>query len=36
MDDIEDTMSSEVLANFVKDLSYFNFESELDYQKRVQ
>ena len=34
MDDIEDTMSSEVLANFVKDLSYFNFESELDYQKR--
>ena len=28
MDDIEDTMSSEVLTNFVKDLSHYEFESE--------
>tara|TARA_B100000686_G_C16785292_1_gene974802 strand:+ start:861 stop:2858 length:1998 start_codon:yes stop_codon:yes gene_type:complete len=34
MEDIEDTMSSEILINFVKDLSYYEFESEFDYQKR--
>ena len=34
MEDIEDAMSSETLVNFVKDLSIYDFESELDYQKR--
>ena len=34
MEDIEDTMSSETLVNFVKDLSFYEFESEVDYQKR--
>ena len=34
MEDIEDTLSSETLVNFVKDLSFYEFESEVDYQKR--
>ena len=34
MDEIEDTMSSERLMDFVKDLSFYEFESELEYQKR--
>ena len=34
MDEIEDTMSSERLMDFVKDLSFYEFESEVDYQKR--
>ena len=34
MEDIEDTMSSETLIHFVKDLTQYHFESEKDYQKK--
>lgn len=34
MEDIEDSMSSETLVNFVKDLTQYEFESESDYQRK--
>ena len=34
MEDIEDSMSSETLVSFVKDLTQYEFESESDYQRK--